>query len=100
MIKNNVIAIIPARGGSKGIPKKNIKLLLGSPLIAYTIELAKKMDAITVGITAFDDGRLKNMVYLLVHAPTDQGDYGPAEDVHMMLDHLISNYLMDAIDIE
>ena len=42
MIKNNVIAIIPARGGSKGIPKKNIKLLLGSPLIAYTIELAKK----------------------------------------------------------
>jgi CMP-N,N'-diacetyllegionaminic acid synthase len=42
LIKNNVIAIIPARGGSKGIPKKNIKLLLGSPLIAYTIELAKK----------------------------------------------------------
>ena len=31
---------IPARGGSKGIPKKNIKLLNGKPLIAYTLEAA------------------------------------------------------------
>lgn len=35
-----IIGIIPARGGSKGIPKKNIKLLNGKPLIAYTIEAA------------------------------------------------------------
>jgi len=37
-----ILAIIPARGGSKGIPKKNIKLLAGKPLIAWTIEEAKK----------------------------------------------------------
>ena len=37
-----ILAIIPARGGSKGIPRKNIKLLNGKPLIAYTIEEAKK----------------------------------------------------------
>jgi CMP-N-acetylneuraminic acid synthetase len=37
-----ILAIIPARGGSKGIPRKNIKLLMGKPLIAYTIEAAKK----------------------------------------------------------
>lgn len=37
-----VLAIIPARGGSKGIPKKNIKPLNGKPLIAWTIEEAKK----------------------------------------------------------
>ena len=35
-----IIAIIPARGGSKGIPKKNIKNLNGKPLIAYSIEKA------------------------------------------------------------
>lgn len=35
-----ILGIIPARGGSKGIPKKNIKLLNGKPLIAYTIEAA------------------------------------------------------------
>jgi CMP-N,N'-diacetyllegionaminic acid synthase len=34
--------IIPARGGSKGIPRKNIKLLAGIPLIAYSINLAKQ----------------------------------------------------------
>ncbi|MDE6131239.1 MAG: acylneuraminate cytidylyltransferase family protein [Muribaculaceae bacterium] len=35
------LIIIPARGGSKGIPRKNIRLLDGKPLIAYTIEVAK-----------------------------------------------------------
>lgn len=37
----NILAVVPARGGSKGIPKKNIKVLAGKPLIAYTIEAAK-----------------------------------------------------------
>lgn len=42
MINNKrVIALIPARGGSKSIPKKNIKLLGGKPLIAWTIEVAQ-----------------------------------------------------------
>ena len=35
--------IIPARGGSKGIPGKNIKLLAGKPLIAYSIEVARQL---------------------------------------------------------
>ncbi len=37
-----ILAFIPARGGSKRVPKKNIKLLCGKPLIAYTIEAAKR----------------------------------------------------------
>ena len=37
-----ILGIIPARSGSKGIPKKNIKLLNGKPLIAYTIEAGLK----------------------------------------------------------
>jgi N-acylneuraminate cytidylyltransferase/CMP-N,N'-diacetyllegionaminic acid synthase len=39
---NNILAIIPARGGSKGVPRKNVRNLNGKPLIAYTIEEAKK----------------------------------------------------------
>ena len=39
---DNCIAIIPARGGSKRIPKKNIKNFLGKPIISYTIEAAKE----------------------------------------------------------
>lgn len=41
-----IIAVIPARGGSKGIPKKNIRLLAGKPLISYVINTAKKCEYI------------------------------------------------------
>lgn len=37
------LVVIPARGGSKGVPRKNIKLLLGKPLIHYTIEAAQNI---------------------------------------------------------
>jgi len=44
------LGVIPARGGSKGVPKKNIKLLHGKPLIAYTIEaaIASNIDRVVV----------------------------------------------------
>ena len=35
-----ILALIPARGGSKGVPRKNVRLVFGKPLIAYTIEIA------------------------------------------------------------
>ena len=38
---NDIVAIIPARSGSKTVKDKNIKLLSGHPLIAYSIEVAK-----------------------------------------------------------
>lgn len=41
-MKKRYLGVIPARGGSKGIPKKNIKDMNGKPLIAYTIEAANK----------------------------------------------------------
>jgi len=41
MADPKILAIIPARGGSKGVPRKNIRLVAGKPLIAYTIEAAQ-----------------------------------------------------------
>lgn len=49
------LAVIPARGGSKGVPRKNIKLLAEKPLIAWTIEAAKKSRYITTTIVSTDD---------------------------------------------
>lgn len=54
-----VIAIIPARGGSKGIPRKNVKLLAGKPLIAYTIEAAKQSKHIERVIVSTEDEEIK-----------------------------------------
>jgi CMP-N-acetylneuraminic acid synthetase len=50
-----VLAIIPARGGSKGIPRKNIRDLCGKPLIAYSIEAAIKSRLINRVIVSTDD---------------------------------------------
>ena len=65
-----------------------------SPNLLDAIDTAKKLNTITVGISAFDGGKMKEMVDISVHVPTEKGEYGPAEDAHMVLDHLISNYLM------
>jgi CMP-N,N'-diacetyllegionaminic acid synthase len=54
----NILAIIPARGGSKGIVKKNIRSLAGKPLIAYTIEEAKKSKFITKTVVSTDDAEI------------------------------------------
>lgn len=53
-----VLGVITARGGSKGIPGKNIKPLLGKPLIAYTIEAAKKSGAFDRLILTTDDAEI------------------------------------------
>jgi N-acylneuraminate cytidylyltransferase len=50
-----VLAIIPARGGSKGIPRKNIRNFCGSPLIAYSIAAALHSESVTRTIVSTDD---------------------------------------------
>jgi len=56
MYKNKkIIAIIPARGGSKGVPKKNIRKIVGKPLIAWSIEAASKSRYIDRLILSSDD---------------------------------------------
>jgi len=50
-----VLGIIPARGGSKGIPRKNIKDLCGKPLLAYTVESALASSRLTRTILSTED---------------------------------------------
>jgi CMP-N,N'-diacetyllegionaminic acid synthase len=50
-----ILGLIPARGGSKGVPKKNIKLLGRLPLIEYTINSAKESSLLTQVIVSTDD---------------------------------------------
>jgi len=65
-----------------------------SPNLIHAINTTKKMGAISVGISAFDGGKMKEIVDFSIHVPTEKGEYGPAEDAHMVLDHLVANYLM------
>lgn len=56
-----MLAIIPARGGSKGVPKKNVKMVAGKPLIAHTIEAALKAKSINRVIVSTDDEEIASV---------------------------------------
>ena len=53
-----ILALIPARGGSKGVPGKNIKLLNGKPLLAYTAEVALKSKYLNEVIISTEDEQI------------------------------------------
>ncbi|MEK5757567.1 acylneuraminate cytidylyltransferase family protein [Acinetobacter variabilis] len=59
--KYNVTALIPARGGSKRLPRKNVKLLHGKPLIAWSIEVAKVSKYIDRVVVSTDDEEIKRI---------------------------------------
>ena len=77
---NDVLVAISASGNSSNLLK--------------AVSYANSNSVETVGITSFDGGELKSLVNLSVHVPTNLKEYGPAEDAHMILDHLIGSYLM------
>lgn len=56
-----VLAIIPARGGSKGIPRKNIKCFAGHPLVAWSIAAARQADLVTRVIVSTDDEEIASI---------------------------------------
>jgi len=104
------LAVITAIGNDDGYEKifsQQLRVLLkkqdvvvsisasgNSPNLIHAINTAKTMGAISVGISAFDGGKMKELVDFSLHVPTKKGEYGPAEDAHMVLDHLVANYLM------
>lgn len=51
----SLLALIPARGGSKGVPRKNVRLLAGKPLIAWTIEAARQASGVGRIVVSTDD---------------------------------------------
>ena len=57
----NTVCIIPARGGSKRIPRKNIKLFRGKPLLVWSIEKAIKSKCFTDVIVSTDDEEIANL---------------------------------------
>jgi len=68
-----------------------------SPNLLKAIKVAKTKKMTTVGLTSFDGGSLKKEADFNVHVPTDIGEYGLAEDAHMILDHLLSNYFIEQL---
>ena len=77
----DTIVCISASGNSKNLIK--------------AIEFAKENNLYVVGLTAFDGGYLKENCDLNIHVPTKIGEYGPAEDLHMVICGLVGSYFRE-----
>ena len=70
-----ILGLVPARGGSKGIPGKNAKLLSGKPLIQYTLEAAQAAHSLTDLIVSTDSDELMQLSKILgVEVPFKRPD--------------------------
>jgi CMP-N,N'-diacetyllegionaminic acid synthase len=96
-----IIAVIPARGGSKGVPKKNIKLLNGKPLIAYTIEQAINTANIEHVVVSTDCSEIASVATqygakVIFRPPEISGDLASSEDA---LVHCINTFKSEGCEI-
>lgn len=80
--------------GQKGDVLVAISASGNSPNLLAAMAYAKQAGIKTVAITAFDGGKMKSAADEGIHVPTEPREYGPAEDVHMVIDHLVGAYLM------
>lgn len=108
----NILITICARGGSKGIPGKNIKLINGVPLIAYTIELAKKIqkkynvvialstDDIEIKKVAEDFGLITNYERPRFLATDTAGKIDTIKDVLLYEESLLKDKMDFILDLD
>lgn len=70
-----------------------------SPNIIHSVNYAREKGLKIVGLTGFDGGKLRELSDIKIHVETMKGEYGPVEDVHMFIDHLIGSYFNRIVKI-
>jgi len=102
-MKDNIIAIITARGGSKRIPKKNIKPFLGSPIIKYPIDAAIKSNCFDEVMVSTDDREIAAIAESyganipFFRSETTSNDYATTADV---LEEVILQYKSSGMEFK
>jgi D-sedoheptulose 7-phosphate isomerase len=82
--KGDILIAITASGNSSNL--------------VNAFNVAEELELTTIALTAFDGGQLKNMAQLGLHVPCANGDYGPAEDAHLIFNHFLHAYLIRTLD--
>lgn len=67
-----------------------------SPNVVKAVDYANRHGGISVGLVGFDGGQLRESCHIVLHVETQHGEYGPVEDIHLILDHIITEYLIQA----
>jgi len=76
----DIVVVISASGNSENLIK--------------AVDYAKSKGSFTIGLLGFDGGKLKDMVDLDIMVTSAKGDYGPVEDAHLVINHLMMNYFL------
>ncbi len=63
-----------------------------SPNIIEAAKFVKANGGRVIGFTAFDGGKLRQFADVRVHVPTEKDEYGPAEDMHLILNHILAHW--------
>ena len=83
MRKGDVVVAISASGNSLNIIR--------------AVEYANRHQGITFGLTGFDGGKIGKLVRYQIHVASSKGEYGPVEDIHIVIAHLVSNFIRLAL---
>ncbi len=65
-----------------------------SPNVVKAVDYANRNGGISVGLVGFDGGQLRESCHIVLHVETQHGEYGPVEDIHLILDHIITEFLI------
>ena len=81
--KGDVLIAISASGNSQNLIE--------------AVKYAKSKGAATIGMLGFDGGKLLTLCDYNIHVKTKIGEYGPVEDIHLFIDHIITGYLIERL---
>jgi D-sedoheptulose 7-phosphate isomerase len=68
-----------------------------SPNLLEAATYVKQNGGKVIGLVGFDGGRLKDLSDIVIHVKTAKGEYGPVEDIHMILDHVIYSWIRQTV---
>jgi D-sedoheptulose 7-phosphate isomerase len=71
-----------------------------SPNVVAAAKWVKSKGGRVIGLTGFSGGELKKISDVVINVETPKGEYGPVEDIHMIIDHLVANWLQCKIQKE
>ncbi|MAV76751.1 MAG: sugar isomerase [Candidatus Marinimicrobia bacterium] len=81
--KNDYLLIFSASGNSKNL--------------VSAAKWVKKKKGKVIGILGFSGGKLKSLCDLCIHIPTEKGEYGPVEDIQLMINHMLAHWFQTKI---
>ena len=68
-----------------------------SPNIVEAVKWVNENNGVSVGIVGFDGGQVLQLCQHTIYCQSKKGEYGPVEDLHLIIDHIINNYILEYV---